>query len=66
MRRDPARAGAAAVSVGVFVRAARRLGHDLVDDAQGELLGRGQAHRHGRLLRGVGAAPQDAGARPPG
>ena len=52
------RAASSAVGVGTVAR----LRDDLVDDAQGLLLGGGEAHRHGRLLGGLGGAPQDARA----
>ena len=51
-----------AVSLGVGVGAPVRLGDDLVDDAQGLLLARRQAHRHRGLAGGLGGAPQDARA----
>ena len=50
----------------ILLRAALGLGHDLVDDAEGELLGRGQAHRHGRLLRVTPRCATGCSPRPPG
>ena len=50
----------------VLVGAARRLGHDLVDDAEGELLGGGQAHRHGRVLGELGRSRHRMLAAPSG
>mmetsp|Transcript_37782 Transcript_37782/g.95576 ORF Transcript_37782/g.95576 Transcript_37782/m.95576 type:complete len:265 (+) Transcript_37782:789-1583(+) len=48
---------------GVGVRAAQRLGHDLVHHAKPDQLGRGDAQRLGRLRAGRARLPQDGGAR---
>src|SRR5438034_5253123 len=46
---------------GVAVRTAERLGHDLVDEAEGLQAVRGDAERLGRLWRHLGAPPEDRG-----
>src|SRR5688572_3240146 len=46
----------------IAVRAAERLGNDLVDQAERLQAVRGDAERLGRLGRHLGAAPQDRGA----